>query len=238
MHQRGRKLETNKRTTLRQLVLFKEVPVELLYQFEATAQILTVERGDVLKHQAEPSDCYFVVQAGCCRLVQHSTQGRDVTLETFVADDVIGLVIALQGRKYPGTIESLKTGVVIRLSTATMLEVVDSYPLFYRNIMNMMRLRLLDAHERIRELSTEPVEQRIARSLVRLVRKLGDVWGDGRLSFDVALSRQDLAQFSGTTLETVSRVLKSWERENIVETGRERIIVLDLSKMRAIARGY
>ena len=80
------------------------------------------------------------------------------------------------------------------------------------------------SHNKIRELSTERVERRIARALSRLASQLGRQTEEGIL-LDFPLSRQDLAEMTGTTVFTVSRTLKAWERLEILQLGRERIVI-------------
>jgi CRP-like cAMP-binding protein len=83
-------------------------------------------------------------------------------------------------------------------------------------------------------LATERVERRIAHGLLRLARQIGrDV--DGGVLIDLTLSRQDIAEMTGTTLYTVSRTLSGWEQRGIVRTGRERVLVRRLDELQAIA---
>jgi CRP-like cAMP-binding protein len=77
--------------------------------------------------------------------------------------------------------------------------------------------------ERYRELATEKVERRIARALLRLTGQMGNKTADGNI--ELAFTRQDLAEMSGTTLYTVSRVLSEWEKHDLVEAGRERVLI-------------
>lgn len=89
--------------------------------------------------------------------------------------------------------------------------------------------RLRQAEGRILDLQTERVEQRIARTLLRLA-------GSGGLV--LALSRQDLADLSGTTLSTASRTLSSWHRRGIVVSEREQVTLRDISRLERIAEGH
>jgi CRP-like cAMP-binding protein len=88
--------------------------------------------------------------------------------------------------------------------------------------------------ERLRELATERVEQRVARTLLRLARQVGRKV-EGGVLIDMPLSRQDLAEMTGTTLYTVSRILSQWEQQHLVETGRERILIRQPHGLVAIA---
>ena len=100
--------------------------------------------------------------------------------------------------------------------------------------MQLMTLYLQEMQERYRELATERVQQRIARSLLRLTSQSGQKADDG---IELALSRQDFAEISGTTLYTVSRVLTEWERQGIIASGREHIRILKPHELVRVAEG-
>jgi CRP-like cAMP-binding protein len=89
--------------------------------------------------------------------------------------------------------------------------------------MKLMTSYIQEMQERYRELATEKVERRIARVLLRLTSQMGVKTKDG--SIELTFTRQDLAEMSGTTLYTVSRVLSEWERQGLVEAGRERVLI-------------
>jgi CRP-like cAMP-binding protein len=74
------------------------------------------------------------------------------------------------------------------------------------------------------EMATQRVEQRVALTLLRLVRQFGKRVEDGVL-IDMPLSRQDLAEMTGTNIFNVSRILSSWEQEGVVQTGRKRVVL-------------
>jgi CRP/FNR family transcriptional regulator, nitrogen oxide reductase regulator len=79
------------------------------------------------------------------------------------------------------------------------------------------------------------VQRRIARSMLRLADKVGVKEPGGVIRLDMPLSRQDLAQMNGTTLETVSRTLTAWERNGIVSAGREHVTILKHDELITIA---
>jgi CRP-like cAMP-binding protein len=91
--------------------------------------------------------------------------------------------------------------------------------------MGLMSDYLQEIQDRYRELATERTEQRVARALLRLTAQLGRKVEEGVL-VDMALSRQSLAEMTGTTLYTVSRLLSDWERRGLIQTGRERVVII------------
>lgn len=201
----------------------------------ASARSQSLESGDLLFRQGEVASVFHLLQGGRMRLVQHTPEGKDVTLATFSEGDLIGLIVALNGDPYPATAEALERCEVLALQGALMWEIMLQHAPLAVRVVRMLAARLHEAHERIRELSAERVQQRLARSLVRLAHKIGVRQADGSIHLNMRLSRQDLAQMNGTTLETVSRTLTAWQREGLLEAGREQITLLKPEALIAIA---
>ena len=94
--------------------------------------------------------------------------------------------------------------------------------------------RLEEAHTRIREMSTQEVERRVAHAVLRLSRQAGK-HEQGGIRIDFPISRQDIAEMTGTTLHTVSRILSAWEAKGLVEGGRQKLVIRDLAGLTQIA---
>jgi CRP-like cAMP-binding protein len=214
---------------------FADLPPPLYERLMSQARTLEIESGGFLFHQGEPAQVFYLLQRGRLRLVQHTPEGKDVTLATFTEGDLIGLIVALSGDPYPATAETLERCEVLALSGALMWEIMSQHAPLAVRVVRMLAARLHEAHERIRELSAERVQQRVARSLVRLAHKVGVRQADGSVYLNVRLSRQDLAQMNGTTLETVSRTLTAWQRAGLLEVGREQITILKPEELALIA---
>jgi CRP-like cAMP-binding protein len=105
-----------------------------------------------------------------------------------------------------------------------MLGLMMRYPELAINALRVMAKRVQEFQDRYRELATERVERRIARALTRLARQAGRRTDEGVL-IDLTLTRQDVAEMTGTTRFTISRTLAEWEQQGIVSVGRERIII-------------
>ena len=104
------------------------------------------------------------------------------------------------------------------------------YPQVAVNARATLENRLRDAERRLMELSNEPVDRQIARSLVRLVRNRGLRLGD-KIEVPFPVTRQDIADMTGTTLHTVSRTFGLWEKQGLIERGRQRVVVTDLEAL-------
>jgi CRP-like cAMP-binding protein len=179
----------------------------------------------VLFAQGDKADAVFGVLSGRVRLMQHTLEGQDVALSVFVPGDLIGLVAAMGGEEYPGTCEASDDASVLVIPGSALQQMLNQHaPLAMRAVKVLVR-RLHEAHDHIRELSAERVERRVARSVLRLANKVG-VKTEHGIRIDMPLSRQDLAELSGTTLHTVSRILSDWQRAGLVDVGREQVTVI------------
>lgn len=212
--------------TLEKCTIFKGIPAVLLTLLTDVAEIRHYARGEFLYHQGAEPDWVYIVARGMVRLVQHTEDGKSITMHTCVSGDPLALVFSLIGEPFSGGAEAAEDSDVILLPVEVVWEVIQQHPPLMLNVLKMVAGRLREAHNRIRELSAEKAERRIARSTLRLVEKVGVPMLDGAIHLDMRLTRQDLAEMSGTTLETVSRTLTAWEREAIIKSSRERLTIL------------
>jgi CRP-like cAMP-binding protein len=220
---------------IRKAVVFADLPPALLGTLADAARSRVVKQGEQLFRQDDDAHVFYLVTSGRLRLVQHSVEGKDVTMATFVPGDVIGLVVALMGETYPGSAEALEDGEVVSLPGTLLWPLLNEHAGLAVRVLRMVAARLHEAHNRVRELSVERVQRRIARSLLRLAQQVGVKEASGVIRLDLRLSRHDLAQMNGTTLESVSRTLTAWERSGVIEAGRERITILKPHELVTIA---
>src|SRR5690606_7570872 len=115
-------------------------------------------------------------------------------------------------------------------------EFAAAFPDFGANTYKTVGERLQDAHTRVVEMSTEQVEQRVAHALLKLVNQTGRKTDEGLL-IDFPISRQDIAEMTGTTLHTVSRLLSAWEEKGLVRSGRQKVTVVEPHRLLLLAEG-
>jgi CRP-like cAMP-binding protein len=157
-----------------------------------------------------------------------------VIMHYFSSGDVMAVIVALANADYPGTAEATTDCVFLSWDRGEAIRLMERYPRLAVNGMEMVAGRFWELQNRYRELATQRVERRVAHAILRLDRQ-----GNGRKSQQVAptlaLSRQDLAEMTGTTVFTVSRICSHWEQQGILTTGREQITLLQPEELREIA---
>jgi CRP/FNR family transcriptional regulator, nitrogen oxide reductase regulator len=214
----------NELNHLRMIPLFQNIEDgELKAIFEASRTKIIPENGFFF-YQGDPADRLYVLTAGKVKLSQIAMDGQQIILNVIGTWEMFGLIAFTQEGTYPATAEAAAECHSLSWSSADLRALSERSPRLALNGMQIMAGRVHEFQDRIRELSTERVERRLARVLLRLVRQVGKKADEGVL-IDLPISRKDLAEMCGTTLYTVSRILSQWEREKIVAIGRERVVI-------------
>lgn len=210
--------------TLAGAPLLRGLSGDALDEVVAKAVQKKVSAGGTLFREGEPASALYVVLDGRMKLTQIAADGHEVLMRFVTKGDAVAAVALFGGAAYPVTAGAVTDTVVVGWSRDVLQEFFQRYPSLAVNAMRLLSERLREVQERFRELATERVAQRIARALLRLVRQAGRRVEAGVL-IDLPLSRQDLAEMTGTTLYTVSRVLSEWEQQGILESGRAKVLV-------------
>lgn len=208
---------------LRQVSVFEHATDDDLRLIARHAIERSIEEGEFFFFQGDPATYFYVLIAGRAKLMQTGPTGQQVNLRTINEWQMFGALGAIRpDATYPASAEALEQSTALAVKSDYLREMLQTRPYLSMDLMRLMTSYIQEMQERYRELATEKVERRIARALLRLAAQMGDKI-EGSIEFD--FTRQDLAEMSGTTLYTVSRVLSEWKRQGLVEAGRERVVI-------------
>ena len=191
--------------------------------------------GTVFEQEAE-AQSFFLLIDGHVRVVKATPDGQQVIVRYISPGELMGIAQALGRSTYPASAIAAIDCVVLAWPGHLWSEFAFAIPSFGANTYKTVGTRLHDTHSRIVEMATEQVEQRIAHSLLRLVKQTGKATDEGIL-IDFPISRQDIAEMTGTTVHTVSRLLTSWEDKGLVKSGRQKVTVVEPHRLFLLARG-
>jgi CRP-like cAMP-binding protein len=211
--------------SLRQVDLFQDLKEAELARVDQAASRRRISAEGFLYYQGDAASQLHVLLEGSLKLTQVTPEGQQVLLRYARPGEAFALVAVLSDARYPTSAQAVEASLVASWSREAMSELMLAYPRIALRALAILAAHTREFQDRIRELSTERVERRIARALLRLARQTGRKVKEGVL-LDLPLSRQDLAEMSGTTLFTVSRTLSQWEGQGIIKTGREKVIIL------------
>jgi len=196
--------------------LFRKVNPEDLDRIINDAYIASYKMGEMLFYQDDQADVFYVLLGGRIKLSQVTPEGSQITMHYLQPGEAFGIIAVLRGISYPVSAEAMEDCQLIAWHAENMKRWIITYPQIALNSIRILSGFILDFQDRIRELSTERVERRIARSLLRLASH-GGRKTDAGISLVMKLTRQDIADMSGTTLYTVSRTLSKWESMGLVD---------------------
>jgi CRP/FNR family transcriptional regulator, nitrogen oxide reductase regulator len=209
---------------LREAPLFMGLADSDLELAAASAVQRKLEAGGYYFYQGDPADRIFVLVEGRIKLTQSNPDGQQVLLRIAGPNALFGAVAMASVENYPVTAQAAEDCAALAWTKTAMMELVGRIPTLALNAMKLMAAHTQEFQERYRQLATERVERRLARTLLRLASQTGKKVPEGVL-IDLPLTRQDLAEMTGTTLFTVSRTLSAWEAKGLVILGRERVII-------------
>jgi CRP-like cAMP-binding protein len=198
------------------------------------AQVVHAKPATYFFRQGTSAETMYVLQHGRVRLSQTPPEGQAVLLRLIGPGQVFGPTATLRDRLYPVSAQAVSGCQALAWEGHTMVHLMEQYPRIALNTIEDLSAHIQELRERYLELATQRVERRVAHALLRLADKVGWRSHEGTM-IDVSLSRQDLAEMTGTTLFTVSRTLRSWQRRGLVNAGRQRVTLLRLQELIAIA---
>ena len=224
------------RSVVKNLDLFRAVPDKDLDTVLSLARPMRLNTGDTVFQQGEPASQFFVLLHGHLKVVQTTADGEQVVVRYVIPGEVFGIARAMQRPAYPATCLAVEESVVLGWPSSEWDRFMTGNLQFAANALQAVGQRLQDAHSRIKELSTEEVEQRVARCILRLIDASGEKTDEG-IAVNFPITRQDIAEMTGTTLHTVSRLLSAWKDQGLVITGRKRVIVCKVDDLIRLAEG-
>lgn len=223
---------------LRRVNVLKDATDEDLRLFLENGILRSIEEGEFFFFQGDPARYLYILISGRAKLTQSSPAGQQVNLRTIDAWQMFGALGAVRpGATYPATAQALEASTALAIESSFLKEMMQTRPYLSTSLMQLMTGYIMEMQERYRELATERVERRIALTVLRLAGQIGRRLEGEKPLVELPLSRQEIAEAAGTTLFTVSRVLAEWERQGLVQAGRERVVIRDPHGLVQISEG-
>ena len=232
----GERWDTRRRAALLERVgLFAGLPATTITDLAARFRARSVPRAGFVFLEGEPAGTLHVAAEGRVKIVRETAAGKQVILRLIQPGEAFGVSGAWGGATYPASAQALDRAVVLQWPARDLTASIGAHPALALAMIRELGLRLREAEARILDLQTEGAEARLARALLRLAGASGPGEPGGGPAAPVAISRQDLADLSGTTLSTASRTLSAWHRQGIVLALREKVAVVNRAALEAIA---
>jgi CRP-like cAMP-binding protein len=221
---------------LRSCALFAALPARELAELAAVAREERYRPRDYVFAEGDPAVWFCLVKRGHVRIFRQSRAGKDVVLELLGPGEPFGGVAVIEKRPYPASAQATEATVVVKLPRDAVVALAERHPTIIREMALLIGRRLRAAHDSVKSLAVDPVEARLAATLLRLAEREGTRGPQG-FTLPFHLTRQSLADMTGTTVETTIRVVSRWLRDGLVREEENRLVLADVPALRDLADG-
>jgi CRP/FNR family transcriptional regulator len=220
--------------TLRRTTIFRRLTPDDRRRLAAVASLRSYEKGDILFNEGDAPDELFTVANGHIKVFKTTPRGADVILEIFGPGDPVGAVAVYESRSYPATAAALEPATCVVIPRRAFFALLETQPTLVLGMLTGLTHRLVELTNRLAELSGGRVEARLARFFVKLAAEIGRPGPDGTF-IPLPLSRQEIADMIGTTIETSIRIMSRWGKDNLVRTEKDGFTIVDRAALDTIA---
>ena len=214
------------------LPFYKGLSHETRVALHGIARMQRLHTGAVLVREGDITNAFYSMVSGGMRLIESVEDGKQVNLKVYGPGDIFGLLSMAGQFSHRADVVAADYSEVLEFNAMKTRKLSHEYPEIALRIIDLLVLHVEHAHTRIRTLAGEKVERRLARSLLHFCQKFGSVIGE---TLSANFSQQDIAEFTGTTVETVNRTFKKWENQNLIQRSRMSVAVIDAAGLRKIA---
>ncbi|GAB4417957.1 MAG: Crp/Fnr family transcriptional regulator [Thermodesulfovibrionales bacterium] len=194
---------------------------------------VSLKKKAVVFSEGDPSEWFYIVSEGKVKITKLSQDGKEIILEIIPPMDFFGGLAVIRGFPYPANAVAMEDTKLFKISRSSLMRILDRFP----NLMYCMALQLGDrmkeSHETLKNIALERVESRIASLLLKLSDKAGKKVGDA-IVIDMKLTKQDIAEMVGTTVETSIRTMSKFKRLGIVTEKDGRIAIRNLERLKTL----
>ncbi|NBE95216.1 Crp/Fnr family transcriptional regulator [Nonomuraea sp. KC401] len=191
------------------------------------------DRGTTVITEGDTYDWVLVLLEGRVKVSSHTSSGNEVVLAVRGPGGLIGEQSAIDGSPRSATVTTLEpvTGLVVR----DFVSFLEAHGRVAVLLMKLVSERLRDSDRKRIEYGAFDTTGRVATRLLELADRYGEQTTSG-LRVALPLSQDELAGWTGSSREAVSKALRTLRDRGLIETGRRRVTIHDVEGLRARAR--
>jgi CRP/FNR family transcriptional regulator len=221
---------------LRSATLYRGLSEDDRRRIAEVALVKFWDRGETIFTEGDPSDFLVTVLSGRVKVVKLQPSGKEVILEIFGPGDPLGAVVAYEGRPFPASAIALDRTACLLVRRGPFFGLLEKHPSLVRGLLSAFTRRIVELAQRIPEVAGARVETRFAHLFLKLADRTGRP-REGAVFIPIVLSRQELADLTGTTIETCIRLMSRWGKEGVIETVKDGFVLRDRSALEDSTRG-
>src|SRR5215467_1526858 len=194
-------------------------------------------KNDLIFREGDPTEFFHIVKEGTVKCVKSTPDGKECTLKMLMPGDLFCCdAAAFDGGHHPGTAQPMGNVSILRMHRKAYFDMLRRSPDAAMEVIKYLGNRLNEAQEKAKILAMDRADQRLAALLADLGARNGITEPQG-VRLPMRLTRQDMANMIGATTETVIRILSRFKREHLVSGTANRLVILNLERLKAVASG-
>jgi CRP/FNR family transcriptional regulator len=225
---KGEKLEDLKR-----IPIFSALNDEELKEIQSYLIRESFKKKQEIFSEGDPSDWFYILLNGKVKITKMSVDGREIIIELISPPDFFGGFAVLKGFPYPANAVAMEDSNVIKISRHNLLKVIDRFPNVMYDITANLGDRIREFHDTLKNIALERVESRIASLLLKLADKTGEK-KDKTILINMRLTKQDIAEMVGTTVETTIRIMSKFKKSGFIDDKDGKVLIKDLEALESI----
>lgn len=219
---------------LRRMPLFRRLSVEDRARIAASARLAHYERGTLIFAEGDDAAAFLAIVDGRVKVFKSTPAGKELILEIFGAGDPLGAVAVYDRMAFPASALALDDTTCLRIERREFFGLLEQHPALVRGLLSGLTMRLAELTRRLADLTGARVEARFARLFLKLAHQMGRP-DRGGVFVPMPLARQELADLTGTTIETAIRIMSRWQKEDVLHTDKDGFVLLDRATLEDVA---
>jgi len=222
---------------LKNILLFSSLPPQDIEALGALCYEKRLKKSQFIFMEGDQPKALFILKEGKVKILKDSVMGKSVIIRMVSPGGLMGEVAIFCNEPYSVSAQALENVVVFEIARKDLLPFLQRHPRITEVIISVLVRRLKDAYAAIEGLAIENLEQRLAAVLLKIAENLGQRMGN-QLKLNIRISRQDLADMTGCTKESICRLMARLKRENILKSSKGIIHIFDLDRLKELRQDH
>jgi CRP/FNR family transcriptional regulator len=218
---------------IRQVSVFNSLNVQETKEISPYFVAEKFKKKELIFSEGDPSEWFYIVVKGKVKITKLSQDGKEIILEMISPMDFFGGIAVIKGFPYPANAVAMDDTDALKITRTDLLKITDRFPSIMFSLAASIGDRIKDSHEMAKSIALDKVEARIASLLIKLSEKIGEKTPEG-IVLQMKLTKQDIAEMVGTTVETSIRTMSKFSKANIITSRSGKIIISDLEKLKTL----
>lgn len=211
--------------------IFNEIDAKIAEEIHNKLIIRKYKKKMIIFMEGEPADYIYFILQGKIKLSKISAEGQEKIVQIIQEGQFFGEVPVLDGGTHPLTAETLEEAEIGLLGIEEFRSYLFQYPQLTYGVMEIMAKRMRQSFRQIKNLALKNTHSRLASRLFKLSREYGVEMGEG-IFIKASFTHQDLANMIGTSRETVSRILRDFEKSGAIKIVRQKITIISMDQLK------